>query len=151
MTINMTSEEKLKRKRESQKRWRERNREKDTARKIKWARDNRERFNEICRKSRNKLRKEVLEHYSKGKMVCKCCNEDAIEFLAIDHIEGGGNKHRKSISKSNSPNTSIYQWLRKNKYPIGFQVLCHNCNMAKSLYGECPHSKQTLTVKILEI
>jgi hypothetical protein len=30
-------------------------------------------------------------------------------------------------------------WLVKNKFPGGFQVLCHNCNYAKARSGRCPH------------
>lgn len=33
------------------------------------------------------------------------------------------------------------EWQRKNNYPKGFQVLCHNCNLAKGFYGKCPHQK----------
>jgi hypothetical protein len=47
----------------------------------------------------------------------------------MDHINGGGTKHRKSIS------TDIYQWIKNNNYPDGFQVLCHNHNMEKAFYG----------------
>lgn len=67
---------------------------------------------------------------------CNCCGEKEIKFLGIDHIEGGGVKHRKELQEAG---TTIYLWLRKNNYPEGFQVLCHNCNLAKGYYGECPH------------
>lgn len=33
----------------------------------------------------------------------------------------------------------IEEWLKKNDYPKGFQILCHNCNMSKGFYGYCPH------------
>jgi hypothetical protein len=33
----------------------------------------------------------------------------------------------------------FYSWLRRNNYPEGYQVLCFNCNIAKGLYGVCPH------------
>ena len=32
-------------------------------------------------------------------------------------------------------------WMIKNNFPKGFQVLCHNCNLAKGFYGKCPHEK----------
>lgn len=80
-------------------------------------------------------RKDAINAYG-GK--CSCCGEPTIEFLAIDHINGGGNKHIKSIG---GPSNLTY-WLRKNNYPAGFQVLCHNCNMAKSIYGKCPHQNK---------
>lgn len=83
----------------------------------------------------HKLRVKSLEFYG-GK--CVCCGEDKIEFLGIDHISGGGNTHRKELKKQG---LNIYEFLRKNKYPKGFQVLCHNCNLAKGFYGKCPHIK----------
>jgi len=85
-------------------------------------------------------RKKVLIHYGSQ---CACCGENQIEFLAIDHINGGGRQHRNSIT------TSIYRWIINNKFPSGFQVLCHNCNSAKSYYGVCPHMtmKQIMPVE----
>lgn len=134
-----------------QKRWRNDNKEFDSKRKMTWARKNKDRFNEIGRNFRQRLRKEILKKYGDK---CACCGESAYEFLAIDHINGGGNKHRREISPKNCTSTSIYQWLKRNNFPDGFQILCHNCNMAKSLYKMCPHrkaiqfGKQTLEVKI---
>jgi hypothetical protein len=77
----------------------------------------------------------VLNHYG-GK--CACCGEDTYEFLAIDHINGGGNEQRKVVGGGDG----MVRWLIKNNYPEGFQVLCHNCNMAKGFYEECPHKRK---------
>jgi hypothetical protein len=33
----------------------------------------------------------------------------------------------------------MYRWLAKKNFPEGFQVLCANCNVAKSQNGVCPH------------
>jgi hypothetical protein len=33
-------------------------------------------------------------------------------------------------------------WLKRNGYPKGFRVLCHNCNSARGLYGYCPHKRR---------
>jgi hypothetical protein len=87
-------------------------------------------------KSRTKIcwqniRQEAISAYGKK---CQCCGETQIEFLVIDHINGGGSQHRKYIKKN------IFYWLRDNNYPSGFQVLCHNCNMSLGLYGYCPHN-----------
>lgn len=79
------------------------------------------------------LRKRVFSHYGTA---CACCGESTDEFLCIDHINGGGSAHRRSIGKSN-----IYRWLEVNNFPEGFQILCWNCNSAKGLYGICPHQK----------
>lgn len=103
----------------------------------KWRKRNPEKVKENRKNTRDKLRKDVLNAYGHR---CKCCGEDRHEFLAIDHINGGGNKHRKSLHPNASAQT-FYTWLRRNKYPVGFQVLCHNCNSAKSYYGGCPHHK----------
>jgi radical SAM protein with 4Fe4S-binding SPASM domain len=82
---------------------------------------------------RQKIKRMVIDHYGK---VCSCCGESELVFLVIDHIQGGGNKHRKITGDG----SNFYHWVVKNDYPLGFQVLCHNCNFAKSC-GECPHKK----------
>jgi hypothetical protein len=84
---------------------------------------------------RSKKRIDVFNHYGHH---CVCCGETEPAFLQIDHINGGGNKHRKELGQGRS----LYDWLRQNKYPKGFQVLCANCNSAKGHYGICPHQLQ---------
>jgi hypothetical protein len=70
---------------------------------------------------------------------CECCYETAFEFLAIDHVNGGGTKHLREIK------TDLGSWLRKNNYPKeGFRVLCHNCNSAFGFYGYCPHNNKNI-------
>lgn len=83
------------------------------------------------RERRQRLRIAAIEHYG-GK--CSCCGETEPLFLCIDHINGGGNQHRKTLTTN-----SIGEWLFTHDYPKDFQVLCHNCNMAKGIYGQCPH------------
>lgn len=93
------------------------------------------------------VRDEAYAHY--GGARCACCGETEPLFLTIDHINGGGLKHRAEIHKelgrksmhrlSISASTFLY-WLRKNNYPEGFQVLCMNCNSGKFRnHGICPH------------
>lgn len=48
----------------------------------------------------------------------------------IDHIDGGGNQHR---SGEKCHGSGVFSWLKKNGYPPGFRVLCHNCNFRESL------------------
>lgn len=81
----------------------------------------------------------VMQHYSEGDPRCACCYESRLEFLSIDHINGGGNKHRKELARHY---VGIYQWLEKSSYPSGFRVLCMNCNTAIGFYGYCPHQRQ---------
>ncbi len=84
----------------------------------------------------------VLSHYSGGVPSCACCKETHIEFLSIDHIGGNGRQHRETLQQSG---TNIYHFLKKNGFPAGYRVLCHNCNQSIGLYGYCPHQKQTTT------
>ncbi len=94
----------------------------------------REKQRRLAREKKRALRIECIKTY--GGM-CACCGETTIEFLCIDHINGGGNKHRKQIRGAN-----IYYWLKQQGYPQNeYQILCHNCNMAKGFYGECPHTR----------
>lgn len=90
------------------------------------------------KKNRNnyrKVRRAVLEHYGH---CCACCGETREEFLALDHVHGGGNQHRKTITCN-----SVTVWVYKNNYPEGFRLLCHNCNFSLGAYGYCPHTKET--------
>lgn len=76
----------------------------------------------------------VLNAY--GGQQCACCGQTGLQFLALDHIDGGGNRHRAEIGEG----APFYKWLKRNSYPPGFQVLCHNCNQAKALNNNiCPH------------
>ncbi len=78
-----------------------------------------------------KQRQLAIEKYGSK---CACCGEKEYKFLGFDHIDGGGNKHRK-VTKNKT-----VKFLIENNYPDTFQILCHNCNLAKGFYGECPHA-----------
>lgn len=92
-------------------------------------------WNKLWYQKKKQLRLEVLGRYGG---LCECCSEAHPEFLAIDHISGGGNKHRKILK---GQYVSIYRFLKTNNYPLGFRVLCHNCNSSIGYYGYCPHKK----------
>jgi len=79
---------------------------------------------------------QVIYHYG-GK--CACCGESQVEFLTIDHINGGGEVERKRLGKTGA---RYYQWIISNNFPSNLQLLCWNCNCARQLYGGiCPHKK----------
>ena len=65
---------------------------------------------------------------------CACCGEYRFAFLTIDHIEGGGRKHREQFTS----NDALYRWLKQEQRE-GFRVLCYNCNCARGNFGKCPH------------
>lgn len=67
---------------------------------------------------------------------CEYCKESRDVFLSIDHIHDDGAAHRRKINKGKNNGVQIYLWLNKHQYPRGFQVLCMNCNWAKSRIGE---------------
>lgn len=90
-----------------------------------------ERQREIKRQYFQRLRRIVLGHYG---AFCRCCGEKEDKFLCIDHKDNG----RGNPAKRN-PNPML--WIIQNNFPPYFQVLCHNCNLAKGFYGKCPHEK----------
>lgn len=114
-----------------------RNRESILDRQRHYRRENPERVKEINRRCERKAREEALKHYGGNPPICACCGEETKEFLAIDHIDGKGGEHRRQKGVAGN----FFRWLRKNDYPAGFQVLCHNCNLAKGFYGKCPHQQ----------
>jgi hypothetical protein len=81
-------------------------------------------------------RQEALAHYSAGEVCCQCCGEREQMFLALDHIGGQGPRRPGRRSGGNT----FYAWLRKQGYPAGLRVLCHNCNCAMGKDRECPHT-----------
>lgn len=91
-----------------------------------------------CRKHQREYKKHhyrwkakfiVVAHYSMGEMCCRHCRQSDIRCLQLDHCEGGGNLHRRSL-----PNpTGIYSWLIRNDFPEGYQILCANCNFIKKI------------------
>lgn len=99
---------------------------------------NPEKVKESKRKTHWKIKTETLNKYG-GK--CACCFEENPMFLAIDHINNDGAKERRENKSKRGGAGLFYYWLKKNQYPTGYQVLCHNCNMAKAFYKVCPHQK----------
>lgn len=89
-----------------------------------------------------KLKLEVFEHY--GGAACRCCNEQEVLLLTLDHIFDDGAAHRREVG-----NKSMYLWAKQNGYPPIFEVMCFNCNCGRyhSGLGICPHefTRQGLT------
>ena len=65
--------------------------------------------------------------------------ESRIEFLGLDHINDDGAAHRRELGIRGG--VHFYSWLRKTGYTYeALVVACHNCNMARAMYGRCPHA-----------
>jgi hypothetical protein len=73
-----------------------------------------------------KLKKSVLAFYGNGEIRCVLCGESDIRCLSIDHINGGGYEHRKTIRKTKT-SRDFYVWLIAHKFPDGYRTLCMNC------------------------
>ncbi len=132
-------------------------RSKDTEKRRMWLEKNKEHLREYKKKyylehrEENKLKNreysikyhhrqkiEILSYYSNEDIpYCAVCGDNRLACLSIDHIQGGGNRHRKSI-KGN-----FYSWLKKQGYPEGYQVLCMNCQYIKRV-EEGEHRKPIL-------
>jgi hypothetical protein len=83
------------------------------------------------RERAKELKTEVLGFYSKSDLPkCVRCGIDDLDVLCIDHVDGGGNTQRKSIGMKSK---SFYRWLKRNKFPEGYQTLCANCNLKKKI------------------
>lgn len=135
---------------EYQKKWKEKNPERYKESRQKWLNENKEKRNRWQSEYRKKKRIEALSHYSDGTPMCACCGELEKDFLTFDHIDGGGNKQRIEITGSKTNGLNLPLWLFHNKYPDGFQVLCHNCNCAKHKLGVCPHKLKGMIKEEIE-
>ena len=90
----------------------------------------------LGRKYNNQLRAEMITAYGG---CCTCCGESQPEFLALDHVHGGGREERRARGGT----LGILRRLKREGWPTdAYTVLCHNCNMAKQFYGICPHRRK---------
>lgn len=85
----------------------------------------RERINLQQREYRLVLKQDAIDHYG----ICPC-GENRPDVLEIDHINEGGQDHRREIVPKHG---RVYMpaWLKKNNYPPGYQMLCRLCHDKK--------------------
>jgi hypothetical protein len=78
---------------------------------------------------------------------CACCGETTMEFLTVDHINGDGAAHRKSIANTaRASSLMIYKDIRNQGFPRDkYRVLCFNCNCSIGCWGYCPHTHSRTT------
>lgn len=101
-----------------------------------WRSINLDYYNKGIREKRRRFRIEMVNAYG-GK--CVCCGETEIQFLSLDHINGGGEAERKKFFGP----SGVLAYLKSRGWPTDkYQILCHNCNMSKGFYGECPHMRK---------
>lgn len=105
-----------------------------------WRAANKSILNEKKKAWRVKKRLVVLQYYSgSDSPFCKCCGEERLEFLSIDHIDGAGGIQRKTVGKGSD---NMYRWIIRKGFPANFRVLCHNCNLSRGFYKYCPHERE---------
>jgi hypothetical protein len=77
----------------------------------------------------------VLAYYGDGS--CACCG--STENLSIDHVAGNGAEHRKELSGRSGGcyGLWVWQWLIREGFPPGYQVLCIPCNSSKARGDRC--------------
>ena len=91
-----------------------------------------------CRRQRSvrdyrTKRDQCVEAYGRA---CAYCGEDRVEYLAFDHVNDDGKDHRYEEGSNRVSGPALLTWMIKNEYPASIQLLCHNCNHAKRVYGE---------------
>ncbi len=81
---------------------------------------------------------EVIDAYGGS---CACCGESESAFLTIDHIGGGGNKHRLFFTRQGKNHVQhIRRELKNAGWPKDkYRLLCLNCNWATRNGCTCPH------------
>lgn len=79
----------------------------------------------VCARRHKQIKQDVIAHYSNGNCVCLHCGFSDIRALSIDHINSGGTQHKKVTGEN------LANWLKKNNFPTGYQVLCMNCQFIK--------------------
>lgn len=102
-------------------------------RKISWAiwkKNNPERLKVLHKRYRINLKKFVIESLGG---VCKVCGFSDVRALQIDHVNGGGSRHREKFkSKPTLYLNSIKKDINKGgDFKAKYQILCANCNWIK--------------------
>jgi hypothetical protein len=112
--------------------WRDAHREKRNAQNRAWSQAHPERHRTRSRNRYQALRAEALRILG-SKCACPGCEVSEPPFLTIDHINGRPKGRRKdAITEAKASG-----WDKTK-----FQILCANCNFAKSARAFCPvHQK----------
>lgn len=105
---------------------------------------NREYKQYICGSCNNASKK---RYYDKGKLLvfehygnqCACCGEGMLEFLSVDHTNNNGSEELWP-NGNRITGVHLYRRLITAGFPMGYQLLCMNCNFGKRMNnGVCPH------------
>lgn len=96
-----------------------------------WIAAHRAEYNAAKYRYRDALKIAAIFEYSNGAMCCGWCKYTDLRALVLDHINDDGAAHRKEAGYTPRSSGNFYEYLRKQGWPPGLQVLCANCNMIK--------------------
>lgn len=125
---------------ERQKAWRKdpKNKERLRAWGRAWREKNRERSRELNAKYNRETKAAIMAMYGGA---CACCDEQAIEFLTLDHINNDGGQDRGNAGVGHGGYRHYKKLLREPRRS-DLQILCVNCHHAKTFTGACPHERR---------
>ena len=92
-------------------------------------RKHRDRLEASSKRSRGKLKGEILTHYGNGECKCMKCGFSDIKALTLDHIVAIGGKRQRTRSSG----YYFYVDLKRQGFPKGYQTLCSNCQRIKQV------------------
>lgn len=95
----------------------------------------------MTKHKRDEFKKVAFEAYGNR---CQCCGETEPVFLSIDHVNNDGAEYRRNKAHPRG-GALLCGWLIKQGFPKDFQLLCHNCQWGKRMFGVCPHQTKAKT------
>lgn len=99
-----------------------------------------QRCSDTYKRRARRWKQQVIDGYG-GK--CACCGEAHFEFLAADHVKGGGSQARLKFGWREKA-VALCRKIVKAGFPPTYRILCHNCNQALGSFGYCPHQQERL-------
>ena len=95
-----------------------------------------QKMSEEKERTKQKLRNEIFNEYSRNKGTCYCCGKCCKRAWDLDHSDGSGKVARSEFKSDDS----YFRHLRRNKFPNKniFHVMCCNCNQAREKFDHRP-------------
>ncbi len=69
-------------------------------------------------------------------------------MLCLDHVFENGSRDRRM---GRGQGVKFLQALKVEGWPPDIQILCYNCNTAKSRLGKCPHQDAAVSTRPLAL
>lgn len=118
--------------------WRAENPEAHRAQKLRYRQRHAKEISIRSKDKRAKLKLEVIAGYGGA---CTCCGENHSDFLTLDHVNNDGAIRRMELGRNVGGTSTFYRDARNREFPPDYTILCFNCNIARSLFGTCPHQR----------